>query len=198
MKGGLEYIWRQENNMKTFKLIFKAWLPFAVMITAFCALVYASVQQAYRQSANDPQIQMAEDAADALADGGGVDMIIPTTKVSVAKSLAPFLIAYDTSGNVIAASVTLDGQTPALPAGVLDSAKQLSENRVTWQPREGIRIAAVIVSYKNGYVLAGRSLHEVEARESQLTTFAGVTWILALLASFAVIMLGELFLKDKS
>ena len=37
------------------KTIFKVWLPFAVVISAFCMLVYASVQQVYRQDANDPQ-----------------------------------------------------------------------------------------------------------------------------------------------
>lgn len=183
--------------MNKLKLIFKAWLPFAVVITAFCALVYASVQQAFRQGANDPQIQMAEDSADMLADGGNTDALVPVSKVSVSKSLAPFLIVYDADGNEIASSVQLDGQTPALPDGVLDAARDLGENRVTWQPRNGVRIAAVIVSYKDGFVLAGRNLREVEIRESQLTTFAGITWILALVATLVVIAFGEYFLAEK-
>ena len=145
--------------MNTIKNIFRIWLPFAVVITAFCALAYASVQQAYRQGANDPQIQMAEDAADALAGGASIDVIVPVSKVSVAKGLAPFLIVYDGSGQVLASSVMLDGQTPGLPDGVLDSTKAMGENRVTWQPRTGVRIAAVIVSYQDGFVLAGRNLH---------------------------------------
>ena len=40
-----------------------SWLPLAVASTGMCLLVYATVQQNYRQSLNDPQIQMAEDAA---------------------------------------------------------------------------------------------------------------------------------------
>ena len=47
--------------------------------------------------------------------------------------------------------MVLDGQTPQLPNGVLDSTRELSENRITWQPRDGVRIAAVIVSYEDGY-----------------------------------------------
>jgi hypothetical protein len=183
--------------MNKIKLTFKVWLPFAVVITAFCALVYASVQQAFRQGANDPQIQMAEDAADILADGGSVDALMPASKVLVSKSLAPFLIVYDSSGNEIASSVQLDGQTPSLPDGVLDSSKELGENRVTWQPREGVRIAAVIVAYKDGFVLAGRNLREVEIREAQLTTFTGITWILALVATLVMIAFGEYFLAEK-
>jgi hypothetical protein len=183
--------------MKKIKNILGIWLPFAVVITAFCALAYASVQQAYRQGANDPQIQMAEDAADALAGGISVDAIVPVSKVSVAKSLAPFLIVYNERGKVISSSVVLDGQTPELPSGVLDSTKQLGENRVTWQPREGVRIAAVIVSYQNGFVLAGRNLREVEIRETQVTQFAGLTWILAIIATLVVIAFGEYFLTEK-
>lgn len=182
--------------MKPFATTIKAWLPFAVTITAFSMLVYATVQQSFRQNANDPQIQMAEDTSDLLADGGKAKEIVPETKVSVSKSLAPFLIVYDQSGQEIASSVTLDGKTPELPAGVLDSTSQIGENRVTWQPREGVRIAAVIVSYSDGYVLAGRNLREVEQRESQLTLFAGVTWVLGLVATFVVIFLGEWMTRE--
>jgi hypothetical protein len=183
--------------MNKIKNIFRIWLPFAVVITAFCALAYGSVQQAYRQGANDPQIQMAEDAADALTGGTGVDALVPVSKVSVAKGLAPFLIVYDGSGKVLSASVVLDGKTPELPDGVLDSTKQMGENRITWQPRTGVRIAAVIVSYQDGFVLAGRNLREVEIREAQVTQFAGLTWLLAMVATLAVIAFGEYFLAEK-
>jgi len=183
--------------MQKMKTIFKIWLPFAVVISAFCALVYSSVQHAYRQGANDPQIQMAEDAANALIDGQSMDAIMPASKVSVTKSLAPFLHCYDSAGGVIGSSVALDGQTPELPLGVLDSTRQMGENRLTWQPREGVRIAAVIVSYKDGFVLAGRNLREVEIREAQVTQFAGLTWLLALVTTLIVIAFGEFFLAEK-
>ena len=184
--------------MNRFRNILKAWLPFAVTISAFCLLVYAAVQQAYRQSADDPQIQMANDAVTALSNGHSADVLLPVTKVSVADSLAPFLIIYDSSGKELASSAMLDGQTPALPDGVLDSTKQLGENRISWQPRDGVRIATVIVSYNGGFVLAGRNMREVEQREAQVSTFAGMTWILAMLGTLAVIVFGEFFLTEKS
>jgi hypothetical protein len=73
------------------KNIFRVWFPFAVVITAFCALVYVTVQQSLRQGLNDPQTQMANDAADALNGGLTVDSIVPQQKISFDKSLAPFL-----------------------------------------------------------------------------------------------------------
>jgi hypothetical protein len=183
--------------MSRFKSILKAWLPFAVTISAFCLLVYAAVQQSYRQSADDPQIQIANDAADALADGHSAEDLVPAVKVSIDKSLAPFLIIYDTNGHELASSALLGGQTPFLPNGVLDSTKQLGENRISWQPRQGVRIATVIVSYKDGFVLAGRNMREVEQRESQVSTFAGITWVLAMLGTLAVIAFGEFVLTEK-
>jgi hypothetical protein len=183
--------------MNKVKNIFRIWLPFAVVITAFCMLTYISVQQAYRQGANDPQIQMAEDAADALDGGSSIDAVIPAVKVSAAKGLAPFIIVYDSNGRILASNVQLGGKTPDLPGGVLDSTKQMGENRVTWQPSNGVRIAAVIVSYGNGFVLAGRSLREVESRVDQVTKCAGATWFLALTATLIVIAFGEFFLAEK-
>ena len=184
--------------MSRFKSILKAWLPFAVTISAFCLLVYAVVQQAYRQSADDPQIQMANDAVTALSNGHEADTLVPATRVSIADSLAPFLIIYDSAGHELASSAVLDGQTPALPNGVLDSTKQLGENRISWQPRQGVRIATVIVSYKDDFVLAGRNMREVEQREAQVSMFASMTWILAMLGTLAVIIFGEFLLTDKS
>ncbi len=46
--------------------VFSKGLPFAVAVTGFCLLAYVTVQQSLRQGANDPQIQMAQDAVAAL------------------------------------------------------------------------------------------------------------------------------------
>jgi hypothetical protein len=183
--------------MRTFKLILKTWLPFAVVTTAFCLLVYATVQQVYRQNANDPQIQMAEDAAFALDDGAMVGQIVPTQKVDVSRSLAPFYLIFDATQKPVGLSGILNGDMPQLPDGVLDYAEQNGEHRLAWEPQSGVRIAAVIVPYKDGFVLAGRSLREVELRESQLATFTRLTWILALAAIFITISFDEWFLSEK-
>ena len=180
------------------KNIFKLWLPFAVVVSAFSMLIYAVVQQVYRQSANDPQIQMANDVAEALDQGSKVEEIVPATIIDIDRSLAPFYLIFNLEEQPIAGSGILNNSLQTLPEGVLDFARNNGENRVTWQPQPGVRIAAVIVPYQNGYVLAGRNLREVEQREAQVSTFAGLTWILAMLGTLAAIAFGEFFLTEKN
>ena len=45
------------------------WLPLGLVTLILCGLVNLAVQQNYRMSANDPQIQIAEDVADAVSQG---------------------------------------------------------------------------------------------------------------------------------
>lgn len=173
--------------MKRMVNAFRAWVPFAVAVTALCALAYATVQQSLRQGANDPQIQMAEDAAAALNAGAKLDAVLPKEQVEISGSLAPFVILYDMEGKPLAGSGILNGKLPDFPEGALEAARQIGENRVTWQPDIDIRIASVVVPYKDGYVMAGRSLREVEKRESQSETYAVLTWLATLPAIFAAI-----------
>ena len=49
----------------------------AVIITGLSGLIYATVQQNIRQSADDPQIQMAEDTAAQLANGQQAQNVVP-------------------------------------------------------------------------------------------------------------------------
>ncbi len=52
------------------------------------------------------------------------------------------------------------------------SASRVGEDRITWQPEPGIRSAVVVVHYTGatpGYVMAGRSLREVEWRIDRLS-----------------------------
>ena len=183
--------------MSKLKNIVRIWLPFAVVITAFCGLAYATVQQALRQGLNDPQIQMTEDTAYALNNGATVDSVMAEPKIEMSRSLAPFVDIYDMNGNPMAGSGLLNGLLPDYPKGALDSAKQNGEDRVTWQPNANVRIASVVVPYKNGFVMAGRNMREVEQGESQAERFAGVTLLLALIVTFIVIALGEFVLAKK-
>ena len=183
--------------MSKLKNIIRIWLPFAVVTSAFCLLAYTTVQQALRQGLNDPQIQIAEDTAYTLNNGAIVDSMLAGPKVEMSRSLAPFIDIYDSSGKAMAGSGLLNGQLPDYPKGALDTAKQKGDNRVTWQPNADVRIASVVVPYNNGFVVAGRNMREVEQRESQTEIFAGVTWILALMATFIVIAFGEYVLAKK-
>jgi hypothetical protein len=177
--------------MHRLRNILRQWIPLAALAMALCGLIYVASQQMLRQSANDPQIQLAQDAAAALARGEPASGLVPGTGTEISQSLAPFVVIFDTSGQVLASSARLHGQIPALPAGLLDSVKALGEDRVTWQPEAGVRMAAVIVRAPSGYVLAGRSLREVEAREDQMGLLSG----LGLIATWAGLLIAVAFVE---
>ncbi|HET7225238.1 MAG TPA: hypothetical protein VFK69_05925, partial [Candidatus Eisenbacteria bacterium] len=59
-------------------------LPVLVALTALCGLTYVSVQQSHRQTANDPQLQLAGDAARALAAGAAPQAVVPAGRVNLA------------------------------------------------------------------------------------------------------------------
>ena len=183
--------------MRTIFEIFKKWLPLAIATAGLCGLVYLTVQQSLRIGANDPQIQMAEDTASALNTGSSLDSLVPSAKVNIATSLTPFLEVYDYSGTIQASSGVLYDSNPAIPHGVLDYTRQNGEDRISWQPEPGLRIAAVVVRYDNGFVLAGRSLREVEKRISQVEMLSGLALLAIWAATFFVISLGELVGRKK-
>ncbi len=156
----------------------------AGILTVFCGAIYGTVQQNYRQTANDPQIQMAEDSAAKLEAGSSVASVIPSEKVDIARNLAPFVILYDDTGKPVASSGLLDGIIPQIPTGIFDAVRLNGEDRVTWQPQESVRIALVVMKVQgaqSGFVAAGRSLREVEVREDQLTKMIAATWFISIL-----------------
>ena len=181
--------------MKIILTTLKYWLPLAAVITLFCGLLYATVQQSYRMGANDPQIQMAEDTARALESGQSASSLVPSGKIDIAQSLAPYLIIYDANGQPVVSNALLHNQIPTIPSGIFDYTRKNGEDRVSWQPEPGVRSALVIVPVNNGldgFVLAGRSLREVEIRESALTTQVEIGWLVTILASLVLVGLFEL------
>jgi hypothetical protein len=184
--------------MKAMFQIIKVWLPLAIAAAGLCGLAYLLVQQSLRMSANDPQIQMAEDAAAALNSGASAESVLPAEKVELTASLAPFLIVYNDSGKLLASSATLHGAAPVYPSGVLDYVRQHGEDRVTWQPESGIRMATVVTRYDKGFVMAGRSLREVEIRVDNIGKLTTLALLAIWAATLVVISLGELIGRKRS
>lgn len=177
--------------MKTFFAAFKSWLPLAAAVTLLCGVIYGTVQQSYRQGANDPQYQMAADAAFAIEKGRDLKSLVPELPVDISKTLAPFLIIYDDKGIPVASSGILDGKIPAPPPGVFDYARTNGEDVLTWQPRADVRQAIVvrkIVGAATGFVLSGRSLLKVEEREQLLVKQIAFGWVFTL-ASLLILLL---------
>ncbi len=177
-------------------LVYNA-LVLAALSTGLALALYAIPQQVLRQGANDPQIQMSTDVAAALNRMGLKDgakpatLGLPAAAVDMAESLSPFLIVYDDQGQVVTSNAQLNGQTPTPPKGVLDYVRTHGEERVTWEPiahSHAVRIAAVVERVNGpqpGFVLAGRSMREVEDRIAQVRLMARLTWF-GMLAVIAV------------
>jgi hypothetical protein len=170
---------------------FVSWLPIAAVVVVMAGVIYVTVQQSIRTGADDPQLQIAGDLAAQLAGGAAPGPLLGSAKVDLTTSLAPYAIVFDQSGTVLASTAVLDGATPVPPAGVLRAARN-RRNDLTWQPKDGVRSAIVVQPWQsatgNGTVLVGRSLTEVEKRESTLLwlTAAGAAGGLAVTAAACV------------
>src|SRR6185312_10336453 len=106
------------------------------------------------------------------------DGMIASGTININQSLAPYMVAYDASGHPIAGNGMLDGSLANLPPGVFAYTAAHGEDRFTWQPRPGLRQAVVLVSSSNGgFIMAGRSLRDVETREEQASHESGAIWL---------------------
>ena len=165
-------------------------LPLAAVLTVTCAVVAGAAQQLLRTGANEPQVALARDAAAALNAGAVPENVLPARSVELTVSLSPFVAVFGTDGAQQTASARLHNLALPIPRGILDSAR-LREDRVTWQPEAGVRSALVAVPWKNGVVVAGRSLAESEARTDQLYHLIGAGWLAGLAGILAICLLVE-------
>ena len=160
-------------------------------ITVIFGVIYATTQQSYRTAANDPQIQIARDLDLRLRQGKPVQNFFTDT-IDITRSLSPFVALYDANGKPLRSSGYLGNKMPSLPAGVFDFTRSHGEYQVTWQPQRGVRIAAEILSstaFPVSFIISGRSLQEIEAREHDLVTMVFIGWI----ACIALALLHALF-----
>ncbi len=160
----------------------------ATLVTIIIGLVYATVQQGHRSVANDPQLQIARDMAHRLSENKSAAYLFPKDSIDLSRSLGLFATLYDHNGNPVYSSALLDGKLPRVPKGVLEFVKENGEDAVTWQPNGCVRMAMVVERVNSPQVAAvavGRSLQEVEVRESNLVKMI----FLALVASMGVIFI---------
>jgi len=170
------------NRRRIIRRAVLAFVPLAVLATGLSGTLYVVAQQGLRSGADSPQLALAEDAARALDGGAAPSAVTGPATVDVASSLSPFVVVYDAGGRPLASSGQLDGSAPVPPLGVLDHAAPGAPNRVTWQPRDGVRIASVTARWSGGTVLAGRSLREVERLEDQALRLVALGWAATLVA----------------
>jgi hypothetical protein len=158
-------------------------LSAAVITTVVCLLIYGSVQQGYRTAANDPQIQLSSEIKTHLEQFRSIQNIFPGDSVDLAADPGIFSVLYDGQRKVIRSSATLHGNDPDLPKGIFDYVNDYGQDRVTWQPEPGVRMAMVVTKINApgvSYVAAGRSLKETETREANLLSIAFIAWVICL------------------
>jgi hypothetical protein len=162
-------------------------------MTVLAGTAYTIGQQILRTGANDPQVQLAEDAAARLQAGAAPADVIPGGQVDIATSLAPWVLVYGPDRKPMAGSARLDGAIAEYPSSVFDNAPAGGRrDEVTWQPRPGVRAASVVVGFKGGWVVAGRSLRLVEERVDLLAQLAIAGWLAALMAIAVAVLAAEL------
>ena len=176
------------------------WLLSAIILTVIFGSIYMTVHQSYRHLANDPQIEITEEVAAAIKQGADIQSMLPAANTDIGQSLSPFVLLYDKDGKAVGGSGMLDGQTPTPPEGIFAFVREHGEERLTWEPKPGVRIAAVVKRLDgdpSGFVLAGRSLREVEARAKQLTITVGVGWGASIVLSLLMLLVANGTLKRK-
>ena len=165
----------------------------AVIISVIILLLYASVQQVHRSSANDPQLQIARDLSNAMSLGKSLNNLISHDTIDLTKSLALFTEVFDKNGNPMQSTGILNGELPKLPAGVIQYTNSNMENVLTWQPQNGLRLAMVFEKINapgEGFVAVGRSLKETEIHEGNLLRMCGIAW-----AACMAVLLIHLFVQ---
>ena len=165
-----------------------------VVLTGACLLSYLVMQQVERQGANDPQLQIAEDGARALAAGAPAREIASGAPVDLAQSLATAIIVLDDAGNVVASNARLGEATPVPPAGVLAHVRDQWEARLTWAPNRDVRLASVtrrVDGARPGFIVVARSLREVESRIADIGRLIFAIWCVGA-AGIAIVAIGTL------
>jgi len=149
-----------------------------MIVTVLCGLIYASVQQSHRSAADDPQLQIAEDVKNAIEKNQPVAKWM-TDSIDISRSLSVFKTLYNRDGQALQSTGFLNGRMPSLPRGVWGFTSTHGEDVVTWQPQNGVRMAMVVEAVNSpqiSFIAVGRSLKEVEKRESNLTTMVAIAW----------------------
>jgi sensor histidine kinase regulating citrate/malate metabolism len=156
---------------------------FAALVTVLIGSIFVTGQHLYRSNANDPQVEISEQISEFIKQGAPADAIIDQEQaMDITNSLSAFAIVYDKDGKLVVSSGKIGEEIPTPPSSVFDSAKATGQNRFTWEPKKGTRIAAVLrkVDDEKGFILVGRNLREIENREQALTFVIAIIWIVLL------------------
>jgi len=175
--------------MKIGQKLLVLWLAMMFLVTFTSSLVYLVAQQTLRLGANEQPMQLTKDTMLKLENGQSAVRAIPVDKVNIAQSLSPFVMVFDSNKNLLETSGMMGSSSPVYPKGVLDSVAKSGEDRVTWQPQNGLRYATVAVKYSGGFIVAGHSLSETERLIDTIGRLVAQAWLVCVVFSGIALMI---------
>ncbi|HEV7168584.1 MAG TPA: hypothetical protein VGN49_11530 [Micrococcaceae bacterium] len=149
------------------------WLVGLVVVTLLFGSVYACLQQMGRLSDDDVPAGLA------LSQLTSPDpqVLAGATPVDLAQGPETFVNVYRGDGTPLSGNGTLSGSVPRLPQGVIESALQTGQDRVTWQPQQDVRYAVVARATGDTVVVAGQNLQPSESRDRMVQLLLGLGWL---------------------
>jgi hypothetical protein len=179
--------------------LFRAWLAIVGVATLVLGASYTMVQQSTRLSADDLPLTTAQVAKQELQSGSDTKDIVPTLKTNLRTDTSVFMIITDSSQHVLASSALLEGQTPLPPQGVFSFTNSHGNDRFTWQPTSGVRLATRVTKYgqspNDGFIITGQSLKPFEDRIQTYTWIALAAWLALLAWSYMLLLLPRVHSK---
>jgi hypothetical protein len=147
------------------------WVAATIIITLIFGSVYATLQQFGRRLANAAPAAAA--AAQVQQWGSG-----PTTepRLELTADSGIFVMVFGDGNKPASSTVMLHGELPVIPAGVLETARTLGSDTVTWQPEPGLRMAVMARKAPGGVVVAGQSLTPFEDSDRMSQLFLAAGW----------------------
>jgi len=148
------------------------WVAAALIVTIVFGSVYLTLQHIGRQGVNDAP---AAAAAAQVQNIGSEPISGP--RLELTKDSGLFVIVYGEDNKPVSTTVTLHGEVPDLPVGVLDTTRTAGTDAVTWQPEPGLRMAVVARQVSGKVVVAGQSLTPFENTDKEAQLVLTAAWL---------------------
>ena len=152
------------------------------LICGTIAILFATIasHQVIRMGVDSRLSVIAQDAGTELVSGALISPLVAGKIIQIKKSGSAFLSILDNDGKILGTNGSLEGVDLIPPKGVLEYTRAHTEERVTWEPQQGVRIATVL-RYIAGetpmYVVAGVSLAEAQRQICLIRQLALLAWI---------------------
>lgn len=156
-----------------------------LILTVIFGSIFTIGQQVLRGDSDYPQVEVIQQVEGIIKQGVPLDVIVNSEEaIDLESSMSLFVMIFDKDKNLVGSSAKIGGQSPTPSAENFDLAKSKGENRFTWQPEKGVRVAAVLKPVgDNAYVLAGKSLKETDKRVKTLAVYTLIGWASAIILS---------------